>query len=231
MTASYALIISEPAQLGQSLASCEDRLVETPYGPVSLKLNSKWAVISRSGFQGPYLMAHEYQTAANLTALKLLGLKEVLGLHSSGSLRPSLPPGMLVIPDDWINLYPRCHSTLSGQRRHITPAFSRRVRQNLADAAWKAGARFENGGTYWQASGPRLETKAEIKLMSEFADLVGMGMADEASLAQELDLDYAALCSVDNYANGLSHPHLTDDLIRRQSGQTVAAIAGILEQY
>ena len=230
MTPQYGLIISDAWQIGDILKNAPEKTVETAYGLVLLKMTEKWAVVCCSGFNGPYLMPHEYNSAANLAAFKEYGLTEVVGVHSAGSLRPSLAPGSMVIVDDWINFGSR-FTTLSGQRRHLTPAFSRQVRQKLADAAWKAGVRFENGGTYWQTGGPRLETKAEIKLMSNFADLVGMGMADEANLAQEMGLKYGAICSVDNYANGFGSPLLNDDMIREQSLKNATTVIRLLEMY
>ena len=80
-------------------------------------------------------------------------------------------------------------------------------------AARDCGINVVNGGVYWQTKGPRFETKAEIRMMSQFADLVGMTMASEAVIAQELGLSYASLCSVDNYANGLGERELTVDEI------------------
>jgi 5'-methylthioadenosine phosphorylase len=59
------------------------------------------------------------------------------------------------------------------------------------------------GGTYVQTRGPRIETIAEVKTLAKFADIVGMTVASEATLACELEMEFAALCMVDNYANGL----------------------------
>ncbi len=230
MLPKLGLIVSDVCQIDETLKRAEEKEVITDHGPVSIKMSEKWAVVCRSGFGGSYRMPHEYRPAATLEALHFLGVTEVVGLHSSGSLRPSLTPGMLVIPDDWIS-FAQPVTGLSGQRRHLVPAFSRRVRQNLVDAAWKAGVRFENGGIYWQTFGPRLETKAEIKLMSNFADLVGMGLVTEASLAQEMGLEYGAVCSVDNYANGLGAPLLTDEAIWEQSAKSAAVFAKVLENY
>jgi len=42
---------------------------------------------------------------------------------------------------------------------------------------------------------------------------VGMTMAAEAIIAQELGLYYAALCSVDNYCNGVVDTPLTMEMI------------------
>jgi purine nucleoside phosphorylase len=40
-------------------------------------------------------------------------------------------------------------------------------------------------------------------MMANFADIVGMTMANEAVIALELDLPYASVCSIDNFGNGL----------------------------
>jgi 5'-methylthioadenosine phosphorylase len=230
MTPKLGLIVNDVCQVDDSFNEGEEKDVVTPHGAVKVRLLEKWLVVCRSGFDGSYRMPHEYNTVAYLSAIVELGVKEVVGLHSAGSLRPSLNPGTLVIPDDWINIGSHV-TTISGQRRYLTPSFCVRVRQNLAAAAWKAEVKFENSGIYWQTTGPRLETKAEIKVMSNFADLVGMGLAQEASLAQEMGLDYAAICSVDNYANGLATPLLTDEMILQQSRKNAGAVVRVLAQY
>ncbi|MGM5482593.1 MAG: hypothetical protein ACQESF_03970, partial [Nanobdellota archaeon] len=56
---------------------------------------------------------------------------------------------------------------------------------------------------YWQSKGPRFETKAEVKMISNFADIVGMTMASEATLARELKIPYANISIIDNLAHGL----------------------------
>ena len=50
---------------------------------------------------------------------------------------------------------------------------------------------------------PRLETAAEIERYArEGADIVGMTGMPEASLARELEVPYAAICAVANWAAG-----------------------------
>ncbi len=73
-------------------------------------------------------------------------------------------------------------------------------------AAWDevAGEPAVDGGVYWQTIGPRFETPAEIRMIAPHADLVGMTIASECVIAGELGLEYAALCMVDNLANGLA---------------------------
>jgi 5'-methylthioinosine phosphorylase len=60
-----------------------------------------------------------------------------------------------------------------------------------------------DGGCYGATQGPRLESKAEIRrLQRDGCDLVGMTGMPEAGLARELDLPYASLCVVANWAAG-----------------------------
>lgn len=60
-----------------------------------------------------------------------------------------------------------------------------------------------DGGTYAMVHGPHFETKAEIRLLASFADLVGMTWPAECILAGEAGLPYAVVCKVDNLANGV----------------------------
>jgi len=81
--------------------------------------------------------------------------------------------------------------------------------QQLAKAIPEA--RF--GGVYVQTRGPRIETVAEVQALARSADVVGMTIASEATLAIELGMEVAALCTIDNYANGLWDEALTYDHI------------------
>jgi 5'-methylthioadenosine phosphorylase len=70
--------------------------------------------------------------------------------------------------------------------------------------AWEPGGpALRDGGVYWQTIGPRFETPAEIRLIAANADVVGMTIASECVVAKELGLSYAAICVVDNLANGI----------------------------
>ncbi len=173
------------------------------FGRTELLVTDSVAFLPRHGYDpGNYILPHLINHKANMKALQELGIWEVIGINSTGSLKIELEPGKIVIPDDFIMLasYP---SLLANRPVHITPALNAKMRGRLLEAARKAGIEVRDCGTYWQTTGPRLETRAEIRLMSQFADLVGMTMATEAITAQEMGLSYASACSVDNYAHGL----------------------------
>jgi 5'-methylthioadenosine phosphorylase len=56
---------------------------------------------------------------------------------------------------------------------------------------------------YVQFRGPRFETKAEIRIVQHWGDVVGMTAAHEADLCSESGLRYNSLALIDNFANGL----------------------------
>ena len=167
------------------------------------------AIVQRHGAPGePYVLPHLIDHAANLSALRDQGCDRVLGIGSVGSLKPDLPVGSLLCPDDFIALHLGT-SVFADTRAHSAPGFDPRWRAEVLEA-WQDGeAPVRDGGVYWQTIGPRFETPAEIRMIAPHADVVGMTIAAECVLAGELGLDYAALCVVDNLANGVGEAPLT----------------------
>jgi 5'-methylthioadenosine phosphorylase len=166
------------------------------------------AVVQRHGSADDYVLPHEIDHAANLRPLVEQGVDRVLAIASVGSLRTDLPVGSLVCPDDFIALHLDL-SIFDDTRAHSAPAFAARWRGELL-AAWAAtGEAPVDGGVYWQTIGPRFETPAEIRMIAPHADLVGMTIASECVIAGELGLEYAAICVVDNLANGLGDGELS----------------------
>ena len=161
------------------------------------------AIVQRHGEPGGrYVLPHRIDHEANLRPLLEQGCDRVLAIGSVGSLRPELEVGTLVCPDDFVALH-FGHSIHDDTRAHTAPGFDPRWRLEVI-SAWEAGGeKPRDGGVYWQAIGPRFETPAEIRLRARHADLVGMTIAAECVIAAELGLAYAAVCMVDNLANGL----------------------------
>jgi 5'-methylthioadenosine phosphorylase len=171
----------------------------------------------------PYVLPHEIDHAANLRALVEQGCDRVLALSSVGSLKAEIPVGTLVCPDDFIALHVGV-SIYNDARAHTALAFDATWRREVI-AAWGAGgAAPRDGGVYWQTLGPRFETPAEIRLIAPHADVVGMTVAAECILAAELDLQYAALCMVDNLANGLGEGVLSVATLEADRAANAAAL-------
>jgi 5'-methylthioadenosine phosphorylase len=159
------------------------------------------AIVQRHGGDD-YVLPHEIDHVANLRTLVEQGCDRVLAIASVGSLDAELPVGRLLCPDDFIALHVGL-SSFADERAHRAPRFDPVWRTEVL-AAWNASpAKVHDGGVYWQAVGPRFETRAEIRLMAAHADVVGMTIASECIVAAELGLAYAAICVVDNLANGV----------------------------
>ena len=179
------------------------RPMKNEFGRTEVFLTDRIALILRHGNDpNNHILPHLINHRANLQALKDIGVTEIVGINSTGSLKKNLCPGMIVVPDDFITLT-ATPTIYQNSTVHITPSLNKKVRQKIIKAAKSCSLQVVEKGTYWQTQGPRLETKAEIKMMANFADIVGMTMANEAVIALELDLPYACACSIDNFGNGL----------------------------
>jgi 5'-methylthioadenosine phosphorylase len=171
---------------------------------------------------GAYVLPHRIDHGANLRSLAAAGCDRVLAICSVGSVDPELGVGSFVCPQDFIALQVTV-TTFDDPCGHAMPGFDADWRREVL-AAWEASEAgpLRDGGVYWQTNGPRFETPAEIRLLAAHADLVGMTLASECIVAAELGLPYAAVCVVDNLANGLaarplSPPELERDRERNAS--------------
>lgn len=158
--------------------------------------------------------AHLLDHHANVRRLCELGVNRVVALGSVGSLRTDWPAGTLACPGDFFapGIAPSFHDDARG---HSVPGF---------DAAWRARVLaawgdlgelpIEDHGVYAHVPGPRFETPAEVRMLGGHADVVGMTLAAEAILAREAGIAYAAICTVDNLANGLEDQPLSVEAYR-----------------
>jgi 5'-methylthioadenosine phosphorylase len=185
----------------------------TPYGdsrPIHLfrRQGVLFAVLSRHGEAGYDLSAPFLNHRANLYALKDLGVTKVLAWVAPGSLREELAPGDLVAPHDVLDEGRGGPHTFFpgvgwGFIRH-NPVFCPELRGALLSALAGAPFKVHREGVYVATTGPRLETAAEIRKFRLLGgDLVGQTLVPEVFLARELELCYAALTYVVNYAEGL----------------------------
>ncbi len=129
-------------------------------------------------------------------------MEEIIGVTSAGSLKQAITPQSLVVPHDYISLC-TIPTYYDDELVHVTPGLDESLRNRILEAARALSVKIIDQSVYFQTTGPRLETKAEIKLIKDYADVVGMNMASEATLATELGLRYANISTVDNYAHGI----------------------------
>jgi purine nucleoside phosphorylase len=185
-------------------------------------------VLQRHGAE-TYTLPHRIDHAANLGSLAKAGCDRLLAVGSVGSLRPELGVGSLVCPDDFIALQALV-TTFEDARGHAMPGFNPGWRAEVL-AAWEAGGAgpLRGGGVYWQTNGPRFETPAEIRLIAAHAHLVGMTLASECVVAGELGLRYAAVCMVDNMANGIGARPLSPAELERDREANAARLRVALD--
>ena len=188
-------------------------VLATPYGdsrPVHCFRHEglEFAVLSRHGEAGYDISAPFLNPRANLYALKSLGVTKILAWVAPGSLRPELAPGDLVVPRDVLDEGKGGPHTFFtgvgwGFIRH-NPLFCPELRGALLKALSGVPFLVHHHGVYVATTGPRLETAAEIRKFRLLGgDLVGQTLVPEVFLARELELCYAALTYVVNYAEGL----------------------------
>jgi 5'-methylthioadenosine phosphorylase len=191
----------------------ESEVRPTPYGdsrPIHVFRHEglTFAVLSRHGEAGYDLSAPYLNHRANLYALKDLGVEKILAWVAPGSLREELAPGDLVAPHDVLDEgrggpYTFYAGVGWGFIRHH-PLFCPELRGALLGALDGVSFPVHRQGVYVATTGPRLETAAEIRKFRLLGgDLVGQTLVPEVFLARELELCYAALTYVVNYAEGL----------------------------
>ena len=179
---------------------------------------------------GSYVLPNRIDHLANMRSLAEAGCEQVLAIGSVGGLRAELGPGTIVCPDDFIAL-DAGPTAFGDERAHSLPGFDADWRGRLI-GAWRdrIGHEIVDGGVYWQTRGPRLETRAEIRLLAAHADLVGMTIASECIAASDLGLAYAAICVVDNLANGVGESELTTDELLAGRARNREAMAERLQE-
>jgi 5'-methylthioadenosine phosphorylase len=207
------------------------RPMKNEFGRTEVFLTDRIALILRHGNDpNNHILPHLINHRANLQALKDIGVTEIVGINSTGSLKNNLCPGMIVVPDDFITLT-ATPTIYQNSTVHITPSLNEKVRQKIIKAAKSCSLQVVEKGTYWQTQGPRLETKAEIKMMTNFADIVGMTMANEAVIALEMDMSYASACSIDNFGNGLLPEPLSMEEILVGISKNADLMIRLLQSY
>jgi 5'-methylthioadenosine phosphorylase len=164
-----------------------------------------------------------------MAALKQLGVTHVIGLSAVGSLKADLPPGAVVVLDDFIG--PREMPSLRGYPTELsgclhaqfTNPFCPALRNILINTLGPSG-NCHPSGTYVQTAGPRFETPAEVRLYRDWrGDVVGMTCVSEAVAARYAGLHYAGIACVTNLGSGIEGAEPAHEEI-------VSAMACIIER-
>ncbi|MDG6243253.1 MAG: MTAP family purine nucleoside phosphorylase [Methanolobus sp.] len=191
-----------------SAVSLEEFSVSTPYGDVPVKISKTGkhniAVIQRHADGSRHIPPHMINYRANIYAIHELGINRVISTNSVGTMR-NHPVGSFFLPNDFIDFTRNRSSTFFDESTvhvDVSEPYCPQIRKLLEGSLSKRNIGFSDG-VYACTEGPRFETKAEIRMMRQFADVVGMTGLPEIVLAKELNMCYASICTVTNDACGL----------------------------
>lgn len=173
------------------------------------------AFLPRHG-EGHTLPPHKVPYKANLAALKEVGVSFVLGTCIVGSLKREIPPGSMIIPDQFVNLTWGRDDYFDVDRQlvHLPMArpYCETLRRACCEVADEMGSQSITRGTVAVIQGPRFSTIAESQwLAANGWDVVNMTQYPECYFARELGLCYAAVAWVTDYDVGVSETTVLQD--------------------
>lgn len=183
--------------------------VETPYGPPSDQVaigrlaGEAVAFLSRHG-RGHRHPPHTINYRANIWALKSLGVRWLVSVSATGSMREEIVPGQLVMVDQFIDRTRMRASTFfeDGAVAHVMFAepVCEVLRGALVAEAKNQRLAHHDGGTYVCIDGPQFSTRAESKLYRSWdVSVIGMTNLPEARLAREAQMAYATIALATDY--------------------------------
>jgi 5'-methylthioadenosine phosphorylase len=183
--------------------------MKTPFGDPSDSFivgrleGVKVAFLPRHG-RGHRIQPSSLNFRANIYGMKKLGVQWIIGVSAVGSMKESIHPGHMVIPDQFIDRTTRRVNTFfnDGIVGHVSladpvcPVLS----EILFQAGKEVGATVQKGGTYLCIEGPQFSTRAESKLYRSWGvDIIGMTNIPEAKLAREAEICYATIAFATDY--------------------------------
>ncbi|SIS99447.1 methylthioadenosine phosphorylase [Roseivivax lentus] len=192
------------------LADAEWVTVETPWGAPSDAIltgtldGQPMAFLPRHG-RGHVHTPAEVPYRANIAALKMLGVTDIVAVSACGSFREEMAPGDFVLVDQFIDRTRLRPASFFGKGcvAHVSMAHPvcARLSGIAGDAAEATGVTVHRGGTYLAMEGPQFSTLAESRMYREVwgADVIGMTNMPEAKLAREAECCYAPVAMVTDY--------------------------------
>ncbi|MDW7733519.1 MAG: MTAP family purine nucleoside phosphorylase [Methanolobus sp.] len=189
-------------------------LLETPFGNVIAHFfttdGRTVVIVPRHADGTKHVPPHRINYRAIVLAIRQLGVARIISINSVGTMK-NHPIGSIVLAEDFLDLTKNRVSTFHDDRTvHVdmTEPYCPEIRQTLESVLKKRKIGFSEG-IYVCTEGPRFETRAEIRMISQFGDVVGMTGVPEVVLAKELNLCYASICTVTNNACGIDDKKIT----------------------
>jgi len=154
--------------------------------------------------EGHRLSPSDINYRANIDVLKQAGVTDLISLSACGSFREHLPPGSIVLVDQFIDRTVKRESSFFGAGcvAHVSMAHpvGPRLSDRVAQAATKEGIAVHRGGTYVCMEGPQFSSQAESLMYRAMGcDVIGMTAMPEAKLAREAEMTYAIVAMVTDF--------------------------------
>lgn len=225
------------------LTIIEQYQLDTPFGEPSAPLiegelaGQRVIFLPRHG-EHHTLPPHLINYRANIWALHQIGVTQIIAVVAVGGIHADCEPGRLVFPDQIIDYtWGRDNSFFSedfSAEKHVdfTYPYSARLRTALIEESVQLELQSVRQGVYGATQGPRLETAAEIRrLERDGCDIVGMTAMPETVLARELEMDYANIGMVANWAAGVQETPLNMDEIHQTLGDSIYQVQQLLTAF
>jgi len=195
--------------LAGQMTDTERHSVDTPFGRPSASVlvgrlgRRDVAFLNRHG-AGHRLNPGCVPHAANIFALKKLGVRTILASGAVGSLRKKIGPGHLVAVDQFIDKTFRRQGsffdTYGAVHCEMAEPVCRRVHDVIVRTGQSLKVRTHSKGTYVCMEGPQFSTRAESLMHQTWGgDLIGMTAMPEAKLAREAQICYVLIALVSDY--------------------------------
>ena len=190
-------------------SNAEELNIVTPWGSTSdsiLKTEQDGLEVyflSRHG-RGHLIGPSQINFRANIYALKFLGIDWIISVSAVGSLKEEIPPGTIVIPDQFIDFTKNRFNTFFDEGIVAHVSMAKPVSENLSsimvDSCKKLGFSYKEGGTYVCIECPQFSSLAESNFYRSLgADIIGMTNMPEAKLAREAEICYSTLALSTDY--------------------------------
>ncbi|MDQ6962879.1 MAG: S-methyl-5'-thioadenosine phosphorylase [Mariprofundaceae bacterium] len=183
--------------------------LNTPYGEPSAPLVlAKWhgqevVFLPRHGSKHE-IPPHKINYRANVYAMKLAGVTQLISVSAVGSLRQDMAPGDFVLVDQFVDFTKGRESTFfdGPMVAHVSMAdpVCASLGQKLSQAAAQHDINWHQSGNYLAMQGPQFSSRAESELYRSWGlDVIGMTNMPEAKLAREAEICYATIAMCTDY--------------------------------
>lgn len=220
----------------------ETQTILTAFGSVSYDIMSiegqEIVFLARHGSKHA-LPPHKINYRANMMALKMLEVDEILATCAVGSMNDAFAPGDIVVIHDFIDFTKnRPQSFYEGDDTKVvhvemTDPYCSNLRSRFLQRAGMLEIMVQGEAIYVCTEGPRFETASEIRMYRQLGgDVVGMTNVPEVVLAKELGMCYAAVGIITNWCTGIEgnsiEGHQIDQSMALRKNQVTKAFVDVL---